>query len=581
LALEGFLLSLTVRRLVSTAAALGLVVSSVVVGLSPAVATAANNSEVIGAVTGTAGPTATALTGGFGHTCAVLDPGAVTCWGYNQYGQLGNITSSATANANPDPLPVVLPAGTTATALTAGYLHTCAVLNTGEVSCWGYNNRGQLGNRTRSGTDGPNSTPLLVVLPAGTTATALTSGYLHTCAVLNTGEVYCWGWNRYGQLGNSTNSGSLSAANSTPLPVVLPAGTTATALTAGYAHTCALLNTGEVYCWGFNPRGQLGNSTNSGSLSAANSTPLLVGLPAGATATALTAGYAHTCAVLTTDAVTCWGHNNRGQLGNSTNSGSNSAANSTPLLVGLPAGATATALTAGDTHTCAVLTTGAVTCWGRNNFGQLGNSTNSGMNIPNPTPLLVGLPAGATATAATAGDSHTCAVLNTGEVSCWGWNIYGQLGNSTTSGSSTANPDPALVVLPVPVTVPGAPTSVTGVAGDGQVVVSWDAPVDDGGSVVTGYMVTSSPGAKTCTTAGALSCTVGGLANGTGYTFTVTATNTVGLSVPSESSALVVPVTVPGAPLLVTGVAGDGQVVVSWLAPATNGGSTITGYKVN
>ena len=132
-------------------------------------------------------------------------------------------------------------------------------------------------------------------------------------------------------------------------------------------------------------------------------------------------------------------------------------------------------------------------------------------------------------------------------------------------------------------TAPGAPTGVSAVAGDGSATVSWTAPVSDGGAAITGYTVTSSPDSKTCSTTSATSCTVTGLANGTAYTFTVTATNSVGTSDASNASAAVTPTapaTAPGAPSGVSAVAGDGSATVSWTAPDSDGGAAITGYTV-
>ncbi|MFB8188273.1 carboxypeptidase regulatory-like domain-containing protein [Microbacterium sp. NPDC055988] len=149
-------------------------------------------------------------------------------------------------------------------------------------------------------------------------------------------------------------------------------------------------------------------------------------------------------------------------------------------------------------------------------------------------------------------------------------------------GSSAESPRVSFTT-PKPLTVPGAPTAVSVVPGDGQVVVSWTAPTANGGSAITGYTVTASPGGAKVTTTGATTATVTGLTNGTAYKFLVTATNAVGTSVPSAVSATVTPLAppkAPGAPTAVTAVAGNGQATVSWKAPTSNGGSAITGYAV-
>ena len=506
----------------------------------------------VGAFTG--GVTAVSITAGNQHTCALLNTGAVNCWGYNWAGQLGNGTTTDSS------VPVAVAAftgGVTAVSITAGNQHTCALLNTGAVNCWGYNWAGQLGD----GTTTDRSVPVPVnAFTGGVTAVSITAGNFHTCALLNTGAVNCWGYNWAGQLGDGTTTD-----RSVPVPVnAFTGGVTAVSITAGDFHTCALLNTGVVNCWGRNNNGQLGNGNTT-----ASPVPVPVGaFTGGATAVSITAGGFHTCALLNTGVVNCWGNNGNGQLGNGT---------TTKSLVPVPVGAftggvTAVSITAGGDHTCAVLNTGAVNCWGNNGNGQLGNGTTTKSLVPVPVGAFTG---GATAVSITAGGDHTCAVLNTGAVNCWGYNGIGQLGNNSLTKSLV----PAKVML----FVPGVPTAVSGVAGNSEVVVSWTAPASDGGSVISSYTVTSSPDNKTCSTAG-LSCTVVGLTNGTAYTFTVAATNAAGVGPASNQSAAVTPIAPPiappGAPAGVSGVAGDSEVVVSWTAPASDGGSVISSYTV-
>ena len=161
--------------------------------------------------------------------------------------------------------------------------------------------------------------------------------------------------------------------------------------------------------------------------------------------------------------------------------------------------------------------------------------------------------------------------------------------NAVGSGPASA---PASATPVAPATVPGAPTGLTATAGNGQVVLAWTAPASNGGSPITGYTATASPGGATCTTA-SLGCTISGLANGTTYTFTVRASNAVGPGAASapDSATPVAPATVPGAPTGLTATTGPttpgaapttggSQVRLAWTAPASTGGSPITGYRI-
>ena len=240
----------------------------------------------------------------------------------------------------------------------------------------------------------------------------------HMCAILDDGSAMCWGDNLIGQLGDGTTTDS-----NIPVAVSLPAGRTATALALGNYHSCAILDDGSIHCWGYNGYGQLGDGTNTNS-----NTPVAVNLPAGRTATALALGWQHSCAILDDGSAMCWGDNDYGQLGDGTTTDS-----TTPVAVSLPAGSTATALALGGYHSCAILDDGSTMCWGNNDNGRLGDGTTT----DSTTPVAVSLPAGRTATALALGSAHSCAILDDGSVHCSGYNYYGQLGDGTTTNSNT------------------------------------------------------------------------------------------------------------------------------------------------
>jgi alpha-tubulin suppressor-like RCC1 family protein len=366
--------------------------------------------------------TGTAVAAGFIHTCTLLSTGHVECWGENGSGELGDGTTTSSGK------PVEVWDVTDATQVTAGGAFTCALLSTGHVECWGSNGYGGLGDGTETSSDTP------VEVQGIADATQVTSGGYHTCAVLSTGHVECWGYNGIGELGNGTTTSS-------DTPVEVQGIADATQVTAGRYHTCAALSTGHVECWGSNGYGGLGDGTETPS-----DTPVEV---SGVTdATQVTAAEYHTCAVLSTGHVECWGLNAEGELGDGTNTGpeicdeASHPCSATPVEV---SGVTdATQVTAGGAFTCAVLSTGHVECWGVNEYGELGDATMTGpetceydgFSFPcSTTPVEVSDITDATQV--TASYEDTCALLSTGRVDCWGWNAYGQLGNGTETSSDT------------------------------------------------------------------------------------------------------------------------------------------------
>ncbi|HEX5592828.1 MAG TPA: hypothetical protein VFX35_05725 [Solirubrobacterales bacterium] len=411
---------------------------------------------------------ATGITAGGAHTCAVTDTGSAKCWGWNYYGQLGVGTDEGpqVCALAGDEYPIAcstvpvtvngLSSGIKA--IDAGYAHTCALTTTGGVNCWGYNAGGQLGNGTDSGPDECGQFPVpcsltpVAVDGLDSDVTAIAVGWNHGCALMSTGGIECWGANSFGQLGDGTTTD-----RSSPVAVELPDGVTATALAAGGHHTCAVTSTGGIECWGMNRFGQLGNGTDTGPQKCGededpcSKTPVSVQLPGGVTATSVAIGDESTCALDSTAGVQCWGFNDAGQLGNGTTTDS-----TTPVTVQLPGGVTATAISGSAYHFCAVTSGGGVECWGYNFSGQLGDGTTNDSSIP---AMVSGLAGGATAIAA--GDSHTCAMTDIGGVECWGDNHLGSLGTGDKQFHPTPTPVKSLTgarILSVSVTGAGSGT---------------------------------------------------------------------------------------------------------------------------
>jgi alpha-tubulin suppressor-like RCC1 family protein len=344
-------------------------------------------------------------TGGAGHACALESDGTVECWGNNSNGQLGNGTTTNSST------PVAVSGLSGVTAITAGSYFTCALLSDSTVECWGMNSDGQLGN----GTNTDSSTPVAV---SGLSGVMAIDGHINnTCTLLFNGTVECWGGNINGQLGN----GNTTNSNTPVVASVLNPGVV-TAVTTGGNHTCVLMNYGGVECFGLNAWGELGNGTTTSSL-----TPVAVtGLTGVA---AISASTWNTCALVSYGTMACWGNNAYGELGNGTTTESSTPVG--PNLFGLAA------VASGQEDSCALVSDGTVQCWGDNTYGQLGNGTNT--SALSPVQVIAGnagtaLPLTGTASLS-AGEMSTCALSN-GAVQCWGDNSWGELGNGSFGGGS-------------------------------------------------------------------------------------------------------------------------------------------------
>jgi alpha-tubulin suppressor-like RCC1 family protein len=379
----------------------------------------------------------------------------VNAWGRNDEGQLGigTTTGPNTCVVNKIQsacalIAQLVPELTEPTAISAGTQHTLAVLSSGTVMAWGGNSSGQLGNGTTTNSDVP------VAVSGLSEVTAVSAGANHSLALLANGTVWAWGGNQSGQLGNGT-----TAPSTTPVEVM--GLKEVTAISAGNAYSLALLANGTVVSWGANQVGQLGNGTNTGPSKCGGPTeaeqkqflkeqeekkiteqqrlekeaadfygcaltPVAVsGLSA---VTQISAGFAHSLALLSNGTVKSWGFNENGQLGTGSNAGPNKCivhgiedqCAKTPVAV---SGLTeATSVAAGETHSVASRKNGEAVAWGNNEEGQLGNGTFD--ESAKPVSVI-----GLTEVASVAAGGSTSMALRTGgNVMAWGLNSYGELG---------------------------------------------------------------------------------------------------------------------------------------------------------
>jgi alpha-tubulin suppressor-like RCC1 family protein len=333
-------------------------------------------------------------------TCAVTQQGGALCWGYNDYGQVGDgsaLTHGASIHQS-GPRPVYGLASAIAD-IAAGQHHACALKTDGTVWCWGRNQHGQLADQTTVQRFRP-------VQSVGiTNAAQLASGSNFSCVRTAAGAVWCWGQNTQGQLGNGSTTDQHQ-------PVAVSGlGSGVAHIGLGLNHACAVLGDGAVRCWGLNANGQVGD----GSL-INRTAPVAVNDGFGVYAK-VWGGEVHSCGLTTAGQVKCWGANALGQLGDTSTTQRPSPAGVEGLTEGV------TQLAVGYQHACA-LRGSELRCWGSNNHGQLGDNTLTNRLQPvlasNVSGSILGLYAGQQATCARFADNAT---------RCWGYSLLGQLGN--------------------------------------------------------------------------------------------------------------------------------------------------------
>ncbi|BDR54015.1 hypothetical protein KIMH_01260 [Bombiscardovia apis] len=368
------------------------------------------------------------------HNLALGKDGYIYAWGWNGHGQLGDGSSTNRSL----PVRVQTPEGVHFTQISAGSLHSLALGDDHNIYAWGSNYSGQLGTAANAGTQTPNPIPVKVTggsLPADA-ITSISADNNYSMALDNQGHVHTWGDNKYGPLGNATNSGT---NNPNPTPTQITSGSlasaTITSISAGDEHALALDNQGRVHAWGSNTRGELGNTTNNG-LHVPNPTPTPVttGSLASATITSISAGGYFSTALDNQGHIHAWGYNAMGVLGNG--STDSTSANPTPSTITASSlnGSFITKISTSTYHVVALDNQGRVYAWGSNNNNQIGINNSNGNILSSPTLITTGSLAdsGISITDIGAGAIHSVALDSQGVAYAWGSNVYSQLGDGNT-----------------------------------------------------------------------------------------------------------------------------------------------------
>lgn len=363
------------------------------------------------------------------HSCGIY-AGQAYCWGMGLYGRLGTGTNSNVTVPTAVSTTGVL-SGKSILSLSTNNENTCAIASDKQAYCWGRASSGALGNNVNYG-DSYAHTPIPMAVYtggvlSGKTIKAISTGALHSCVIASDNQAYCWGSTGSGQLGN----GIMSAGDiNKPVAVNVQgglAGKTIKAISAGSYHTCAIASDNQAYCWGAASR--LGQGTG-----AASSTPVAVsqtGALSGKSLVSISAGDDHTCAVSTEGAVYCWGLNANSQVGDGT-----TATTFSPVLANAMNGisnGTVASVSAGYRHTCAIGTNGAAYCWGLNESGELGDGSVTSSVTAKAVSIIK--PSSRIFQSVYSGKFNSCGIASDNQSYCWGSNVNGQHGNATTAAS--------------------------------------------------------------------------------------------------------------------------------------------------
>lgn len=348
------------------------------------------------------------IAAGAGFTCGIAASGEAWCWGDNTSGQLGAGLADSSSR------PVAVTGGHKFSALALGAVHACGITTARAVWCWGSNGTRNLARDASPDLCGAAPCSRTPVQVAGIEAIAIAAGQNHTCAVDPAGAAWCWGFNGYGETGDSVFPRTRATPN------VVRGVTRLAKISAGAQFTCALTSEGAMFCWGLGSRGQLARNdvrqcaAPAGFSENCSASPLAAGNSL--RFTAISTSMSHGCGVASGDLAWCWGDGN-GRMGVDYDA--------TKFVQVTAGGRSAwTTIVAGNSVNCGTVVGGSSYCWGINVYGSAGTGTRVNV-LPNPTEIA----GGRAYLQFAAGAYHVCGLTGEGTVYCWGLNRSRQLGS--------------------------------------------------------------------------------------------------------------------------------------------------------
>jgi len=361
------------------------------------------------------------------HACDVASGGFVWCWGQN--GKDGRIGSATLADNAMSATPILVPnTGYTAlrfTQLSSFGTHTCGVTTDDRAYCWGNNGWGQIGS---TASNNPSFTPVSV--SSSIAFRQVSVGSDHTCGVATDGHAYCWGHNDWREF-------AANAPGSSPTPVAVVADMTFSSITAGSGFTCGVATAGSAYCWGESGWGQLGDGSKISYGNTFSMAPVPVAAAGGFSA--IDGANEFSCGLNASSRILCWGSNG-GRLGNG-----GTTETSTPVQIA--SALQFKSVSTGNGYACGVAGDASLWCWGNNDHGQLGVASPAVATSPVRAGGALLVSEVATAGVSTGFGNHTCAIsADRLTTYCFGRNEFGQLGNGSTTGATSVNSNASIVM---------------------------------------------------------------------------------------------------------------------------------------